>query len=71
MKKIFPLLYGDVLLEYNNNYAVLRNKKCFYSNLDFIYVDGLVAVDSFSIHVLLAAVLNTLKYCGNASQTHP
>ena len=44
MKKIFPLLYGDVLFEYNNNYAVLRNKKCFYSNLDFIYV----AVDSFS-----------------------
>ena len=71
MKKIFPLLYGDVLLEYNNNYAVLRNKKCFYSNLDFIYVDGLVAVDSFSIHVLLAAVLNTLESCGNASQTHP
>lgn len=71
MKKIFPLLYGDVLLEYNNNYAVSRNKKCFYSNLDFIYVDGLVAVDSFSIHVLLAAVLNTLEYCGNASQTHP
>ena len=69
--KIFTLLYGNVLLEYNNNYAVLRNKKCFYSNLDFIYVDGLVAVDSFSIHVLLAAVLNTLEYCGNASQTHP
>ena len=42
--KIFTLLYGNVLLEYNNNnYAVLRNK-CFIPNLDFIYV----AVDSFS-----------------------
>ena len=41
--KIFTLLYGNVLLEYNNNYAVLRNK-CFIPNLDFICV----AVDSFS-----------------------
>ena len=40
--KIFTLLHGNVLLEYNNN-AVLRNK-CFIPNLDFIYV----AVDSFS-----------------------